>query len=127
MKTINSLLSVRSLATVVITLALPLAALGDSNALIPIQAAGAYVERGTMRIQVGVKLGRPDRVTPGGEWVYHNQAVAGSDRRGSLVVWFKDGRVSELALATPATVEALCEGKVVALGAPMKRDSSRGR
>ena len=115
MKTIYYLLSVRSFATALMILALPLAVRGESDALIPVQAVGAYVEPGTMRIQVAVKLGRPDRVTPDGGWVYHHQVVAGTDLRGSLVVRFKEGRVSELVLATPAEVEAMCEGKVVAL------------
>jgi hypothetical protein len=73
---------------------------------VAVHGAGDYVERGTMRIQVLAKLGKPDLVTAEGAWVYHRRAVTGSAARGWLVVQFDGGRVSELALATPAVVAA---------------------
>lgn len=90
--------------------------------VIPVQAAGDYVERGTMRIQVATKLGRPAAVTADGAWVYRNQMVAGTERHGSLLVRFERGRVSELALITPDT-----KHEVVAVRQGMKKDSSRLR
>jgi hypothetical protein len=74
---------------------------------VPVQAAGPHVERGTFRIQLSTKLGRPDLVLSDGTWLYHNRTVEGSNARGTLVVRFDKGRVSDLALVTPAVVAAL--------------------
>jgi hypothetical protein len=74
---------------------------------VPVQAAGAHVARGTFRIQVSTKLGRPDLELADGSWLYHGRTIAGSSARGTLVVRFAQGRVSELALVTPAVVAAL--------------------
>ncbi len=92
--------------------------------VIPVQAAGDYVERGTMRIQVATKLGRPNAVTAEGAWIYRNRKVAGTEKRGALLVRFEDGRVSELALITSG---AKHDEKVVAVRQAMKKDSSRSR
>ena len=74
---------------------------------IPVEAAGPYVEVGTYRIQVAVKLGRPAARLPDGTWLYENFVADGSNARGTLVVRFAQGRVSSLMLATPAVVAAL--------------------
>lgn len=74
---------------------------------IPVEAAGPYVEVGTYRIQVAVKLGRPAARLPDGTWLYENFVADGSNARGTLVVRFAQGRVSALTLATPAVVAAL--------------------
>lgn len=74
---------------------------------VAVAAAGPYVERGTPRIQVSTKLGRPDVTLPDGTWLYRNRVVEGSSARGTLIVRFNAGRVHELAIATPAVVAAL--------------------
>lgn len=78
-----------------------------SNGRIDIAAVGPYVEVGTYRIQVSVKLGRAHTTLPDGTWLYENYAPADSAARGTLVVRFAGGRVSELFLATPAVVASL--------------------
>ena len=90
--------------------------------MIRVQAAGDYVEHGTMRIQVATKLGWPDMVMADGAWVYRNRRVAGTETCGSLLVRFEKGRVSELALIAS---EAKGGEKVVTARQAMKRDSSR--
>ena len=77
------------------------------NGAVAVQAAGPYVERGTPRIQVSTKLGRPDFILTDGTWLYQNRQVDGSDARGTLVVRFEKGLVSDLAIATPAVVATL--------------------
>jgi hypothetical protein len=72
--------------------------------------AGPHVAVGTFRIQVETKLGRPDVKLADGTWLYRGRAVAGSRATGTLVVRFADGRVSALALATPAAVAVLRAG-----------------
>lgn len=74
---------------------------------VPVLAAGPYVERGTLRIQVSTKLGRPDLVLSDGTWLYENRHIDGSGARGTLVLRFAKGRVSELALVTPTVALAL--------------------
>ncbi len=81
-----------------------------ANGSVPVKAAGPYVERGTFRIQVSTKLGRPDLVLSDGTWLYFNRSVAGSSAQGTLVVRFEKNRVSDLAVATPAVVAALRAG-----------------
>lgn len=72
-----------------------------------ISAAGPYVERGTFRVQVAAKLGRPDAVLADGTWLYERHAIAGSAAQGTLVVRFADGRVTDLALLMPGSAAAL--------------------
>jgi hypothetical protein len=74
---------------------------------LPVQAVGPYVEIGTYRIQVSVKLGRASAVLPDGTWLYEKYVSENSAAEGTLVVRFVNGRVSELYLATPAIVAAL--------------------
>jgi hypothetical protein len=74
---------------------------------VPVKAAGPYVEIGTYQIQVSVKLGRPAFQLPDGSWLYRNFAVPDSRAAGFLLVRFNQGRVSELALVSPAIATAL--------------------
>jgi outer membrane protein assembly factor BamE (lipoprotein component of BamABCDE complex) len=78
-----------------------------SNGFVSVQNAGPYVERGTFRIQVSTKLGRPSLALSDGTWLYHGRTVEGSSARGTLIVRFNNGRVVDLAIATPAVVAAL--------------------
>lgn len=71
-----------------------------------VDAAGPYVERGTWRVQVLAKLGQPDAVLPDGALLYHGHVVPDTELRGTLVIRLQDGRVSQLALATPETITA---------------------
>lgn len=84
--------------------------------VIPVRAAGPYVELGTLKIQVSTKLGRPSTILPGGIWLYDNRSVDQSNARGTLVVKFSGGRVSDLALVTPAVAVALREDPSKAIG-----------
>lgn len=72
-----------------------------------VDAAGPYVQVGTFRILVSVKLGRPSLRLKDGTWLYKNYAIPDSDARGTLVVRFEKGRVSELSIASPDVVAAL--------------------
>ncbi len=106
-------------ALVALLLLLPVAASAKNSAAdraatllathgaIPVTAAGDYVELGTYQIQVSSKLGRPSARLPDGTWLYEYFATENSAARGTLIVRFEHGRVSSLALATPATVAAL--------------------
>lgn len=78
-----------------------------TTGIVTVKNAGPYVERGTYRIQVSTTFGRPSLVLPDGTWLYRGRAIKDSDARGTLVVRFHDGRVSELALATPVVIAAL--------------------
>lgn len=73
----------------------------------PVESAGPYVQRGTFRIQVLAKFGRPDVELGDDTWLYYDCGVEETVAKGTLVVRFVAGRVSELALASPATVAAL--------------------
>lgn len=76
---------------------------------IPVSSVSPYVEKGTFRIQVRTKLGRPDDVLPDGTWLYNGRRVAGSDATGTLVVRFDGGRVNSMSLVTPAAATAMIE------------------
>lgn len=71
-------------------------------------AAGPYVETGTFRVQVRVKLGEPSQVLADGTWLYTGQAIENSRAAGTLVVRFDArGRVTRLSLVTPAVARAM--------------------
>jgi len=74
---------------------------------VSLKAAGPYVEIGTYAIQVSTKLGKPNFSLSDGTWLYEGRAIEGSNATGTLVVKFKDGRVSDLALVTPAVAIAM--------------------
>jgi hypothetical protein len=94
------------------------AALLARKGVVPVDAAGPYVERGTFRIQVSVTLGRPTAKLGEDMWLYEGRSIEGSGAVGTLVVRFKDGRVSELALVTPAVVASLRSNPTKAIGLP---------
>lgn len=74
---------------------------------VPVKAAGPYVEIGTYRIQVRVRLGRPYAMLPDGAYLYKNFTADDSDATGTLVIRFDHGRVSQMSLVTPAVATAL--------------------
>lgn len=76
---------------------------------ISVSAAGRQVQRGTFKIQVSTQLGRPDDILADGTWLYEKRSLAGGRTKGTLLVRFADGRVSDLQFATPAAVAALRE------------------
>jgi hypothetical protein len=78
-----------------------------NHGALSVVTVGPYIERGTFRIQVSTKLGRPDLTLADGTWLYHDRTIDGTSARGTLVIRFEKGRVSELALATPSVVAAL--------------------
>lgn len=74
--------------------------------VVAVGAVGSYVERGTYRIRVADKLGRPDFVLPDGSWAYRGRQVEGTEIEGTLVVRFSGGRVSALLVVEPAVALA---------------------
>lgn len=68
---------------------------------VPVKAVGPYVEIGSFRIWVATKLGQPSATLADGTWLYRNRSIDGSDVRGTLVVRFVHGKVSELSLVSP--------------------------
>lgn len=76
---------------------------------VSLRQAGAYVSPGTPRIQVSTQLGRPSTRLADGTWLYEGHRIAESHATGTLVVRFKDGRVSQLSLVTEARALALRE------------------
>lgn len=78
-----------------------------SHGIIPVASAGPYIERGSARILVTAKLGRPSERLPDGTWLYRGYRVTDSDAAGTLVIHFLDGRVTSLGLATPERAAAL--------------------
>lgn len=74
---------------------------------IPVSAAGPYVQVGTYRVQVMVKLGRPSTRFTNDTWLYENFETESGSVRGTLIVQFKEGCVRSLSLADPAQIAAL--------------------
>lgn len=72
-----------------------------------IEAAGPYVTAGTCQIQVSAKLGRPSARLADDTWLYHHFHARNSAGSGTLVVRFNAGRVSSLALVSPAVITTL--------------------
>ncbi len=83
------------------------AALLARHGTVLVQNAGPYVETGTFQIQVSTALGQPTHRLADGTWLYARYEVEESNARGTLVVRFEKGRVSELTLVTPAVALAL--------------------
>ena len=76
-----------------------------------VKNAGPYVEVGTFRIQVAVKLGQPTAKLADGTWLYQHYQVEDSAAAGTLVVRFDQGRVCQLSLITPAVATAMTAPK----------------
>jgi outer membrane protein assembly factor BamE (lipoprotein component of BamABCDE complex) len=74
---------------------------------LPVSAAGPYVEVGTYRVQVMVKLGRPGARFSNDTWLYENFKTENGSVCGTLIVQFEQGRVRSLSLADPAQIAAL--------------------
>ena len=74
---------------------------------VPVKNAGPYVDPGTFLIQVATMLGQPGAKLADGTWLYPDYEVTNSAATGTLVVRFKQGRVSELTLVTPAAAVAM--------------------
>lgn len=90
-----------------------------THGTVAVTSATRYVERGTFRVQVAAKLGRPDVTLPDGTWLYHRRQIENSDATGTLVVQFASGRVSSLSVVTPAVATAMRDA------ATGKRDTHR--
>jgi hypothetical protein len=125
MKTISTAFRFASVSTLIAIaglIASPANATDAANAqlasfgVIPVKTAGPYVEIGTLRIQVSTKLGRPSTVLRDGTWLYDSRMVERSEARGTLVVRFNGGKVSELALVTPAVALAMRDDPQKPLG-----------
>src|SRR5688500_17912976 len=62
-----------------------------NHGALPVETVGPYIERGTLRIQVSTKLGRPSTVLADGTWLYENRTVQESNARGTLAIRFDRG------------------------------------
>lgn len=94
----------------------PVAQMLQLTGSVPVNSAGPYVEIGTYKIQVSTKLGQPAYTLADGTWLYKNFSAEDSHAKGTLVVHFSHGQVSDLTLVSPAVVTAL-------LNAPKKTDA----
>ena len=78
---------------------------------ISLRAVGDYVERGTPRIQVIARLGRPAERLSRNVWVYRLAAspdlAAGDSSCRQLVVRFDEGAVADLRLVNERAVEQI--------------------
>ena len=87
-----------------------------TTGIVPVVAAKPYralspaassVQIGTWQTNVSLRLGRPSAVLDDGTWLYRNFTVDGSVARGTLVVQFAHGDVSQLSLVSPAVEAAM--------------------
>jgi hypothetical protein len=78
-----------------------------------VNANGNNVTVDTERVMVALRLGSPNAVTADGAWLYYHyvarQGAHAAGQPATLVIRFRDGRVSQLTLADAATVAALRE------------------
>jgi len=76
-----------------------------------VAANGDHVAAGTTRVFVSLRLGAPNHVLPDGTWLYSNYVMRLSaddaGRPATLVVRFRDNRVTQLTLADSAAVLAM--------------------
>jgi hypothetical protein len=72
-----------------------------------LNSGASPVQVGTWRDHVTLTLGRPSEVLEDGTWLYRNFAVDESLARGTLVVRFDHGDVSELSLVSPKVEAAM--------------------
>jgi len=75
--------------------------------VVPVKAAGPYVQVGSYHIHVIAHLGRPSAVLPDGTCLYRQFSTDTGSAQGTLVVRFEHGRVSQLSLASPVAVAAM--------------------
>ena len=85
----------------------PVALAMNATGSLAVKGAGPYVEIGSFRIWVSSHLGKPRHILADGSWVYQGFAVDNSDIHGALLVSFKQGRVSDLRLVSPAVLTAM--------------------
>jgi hypothetical protein len=78
-----------------------------SSGAVPVKDAGPYVHPGSYRIHVWTTLGRPSAVLADGTYLYRDFGAQDNAIRGTLVVRFDRGRVSQLSLVSPAVETAL--------------------
>jgi hypothetical protein len=84
-----------------------------------VQANGDSITRGTPRIMVMMRLGSPNAALPDGSWLYRGytgQALAEHENdpraiqqptlSGTLIVRFRDGKVTSLGLADTITPQS---------------------
>jgi len=87
------------------------------SGIVPVKAAGPYVQVGSYRIWVSSHLGKPSAVTSDGLWLYHGFFADETEDSGTLVVRFADGRVSQLTLVSSAVETAMLTVPVNVKGA----------
>ncbi|MGD1030040.1 MAG: hypothetical protein ABSA05_02770 [Opitutaceae bacterium] len=78
-----------------------------ATGIVPVTAAGSNVEIGSYRIHVWTSLGRPSAILADGTWLYRDFTADGSAARGTLVVRFDHGKVSQLSLVSHAVETAM--------------------
>jgi len=80
--------------------------------IVPVKAAGPYVQVGSYRIHVSVRLGKPSAVLADGTWLYKGFVADESAAAGTLVIRFDEGRVSQLSLVSPTVATAMMAAPV---------------
>jgi hypothetical protein len=72
------------------------------------RTAGSYVEIGAWRDTVSSHLGKPNVALADGTWLYYEFSVDDSAAKGTLVVRFNKGCVSELKLVSQDVANSIC-------------------
>lgn len=113
MKTNIRILSVLSVALMVGAPSVSLATIHASSpaGAVSVSRIGPDVEFGVPRVAVWRSLGSPSRVLPDGSWLYTGfrarEGGAALDDCGTLLVRFKQDRVSEISLLAQSAVASL--------------------
>lgn len=80
----------------------------DATGSLSIANVGGEVRLGSGKASVSKNIGRPDLVLPNGAWMfYKNFYVDHSIAHGSLMVSFRDDRVTALRLVSPSVAVAM--------------------
>ena len=87
-----------------------------TSGIIPVKAAGPYVQVGSYRIHVLSHLGRPSAVLANGAWLYRGFSADESAASGALVVRFDHGRVIQRSLVSPGVETAMLTAPANAKG-----------
>lgn len=74
---------------------------------VAVSHVGRYVQLGTNRVGVSDRLGAPTRTLGDGTWLYENRSSEDAKHDGTLLVAFRDGRVSDLRLISPSVEASL--------------------
>jgi len=92
-----------------------------TTGVVPVGAAKSYraddslasaVQIGTWQSAVSLRLGRPSAVLADGTWLYRGFAIDESATRGTLVVRFDHGNVSQLSLVSHRVEAAMLKTPV---------------